>query len=113
MAAIMAIVGLYVLGRPAGVLINERNLMSLSRLQMVVWSIIVLSAYFTMVVARIRLCDPNPLSIQIDWHLLALMGISTTSLLGAPLIQSTKTTKQPQDAAVTKTANLLGNSMTR
>jgi hypothetical protein len=108
MAAFMAVVGLYVMGRPTGVLINERNLMSLSRFQMVLWSIIVLSAYFTMVVARIKQCDPNPLSIQIDWHLLALMGISATSLLGAPLIQSTKATKQPQDAAVTKTANLLG-----
>jgi hypothetical protein len=96
------VMGLNITGRSLGILINERKLMSLSRFQIVLWTVIILSAYFTMVLVRIRSGIPNPLEIEIDWHLWALMGISTTSLVGTPLIQSVKKTKEPDESAYTK-----------
>jgi hypothetical protein len=50
----------------------------------------------------------DPLKIELDWHLWALMGISTTSLVGAPLILSTKKDKVPDPAAARVAACALG-----
>lgn len=91
------ILGVRICGRPAGILINERKLMSLSRFQLVLWTLIILSAYATISLMRIKASVPDPLGIAIDWHLWALMGISTTSLVGTPLIYSTKTRNEPVD----------------
>jgi hypothetical protein len=93
----MVALGVHVCGRPAGILINERNLMSLSRFQLVVWTLLILSAYLTVALARIRVGTPDALAIQLDWRLWALLGISTTSLVGSPLILSTKKAKDPAD----------------
>jgi hypothetical protein len=106
-------VGVRVSGRPAGILINERNLISLSRFQTVLWTLIILSGFLTMALLRIRFgvpSDQGPLDIALDWRLWALMGISTTSLIGTPLIQSTKKTKEPDEKVAAKTADLTGET---
>jgi hypothetical protein len=111
MFVFMIVLGLRITGRAMGILINERKLMSLSRFQMVIWTIIILSAYFTIAMVRIRAGTSNPLEISMDWHLWALIGISTTSLIGTPLIQSTKKLKEPRDEKVLEeTANKFGES---
>jgi len=111
----MIVLGLATTSRPLGILINERNLISLARFQMVVWTVLILGAYLTFALARIKamavgLPSENPitdaLAIQIDWHLWALMGISTTSLVGAPLILSTKKNQEPTAAATQKSAQM-------
>ena len=109
MFLIMLVLGLAITKRPFGILINERNLVSLSRFQMSLWTVVVLAAYFTFALARIKasINDPtlkDPLNIILDWHLWALMGISTTSLVGAPLILSTKKDKDPDPSVIPKTA---------
>jgi len=111
----MVVLGLHTTGRALGILINERNLMSLSRFQIVAWTIIILSAYFTMVMERIRAgYITDPLAIEIDWHLWALMGISTTSLVGSPLILSIKKRKEPdkniKENVLKKTAETFGET---
>ena len=105
MIVFVVVLGIVIVKRPMGILINERKLMSLSRFQMVVWTIIILSAYITMVLVRIKEGIADPLAIQMDWQVYALMGISTTSLVGTPLINSTKTTKDPADEVAQKTAD--------
>ncbi len=106
MVVFLIVIGLKTAGRVAGVLINERKLMSLSRFQTVLWTIIILSAYFTIAVARIFVKNiSDPLNISLDWHLWALMGISITSLVGTPLIQATKKQNAPTDNATQKAAN--------
>ncbi|MDO3412389.1 hypothetical protein QWJ34_21675 [Saccharibacillus sp. CPCC 101409] len=75
-------------GRFSGLLVNERNIMSLSRFQTVLWTLLLLSAFYTAAALRVYGL-PNPysaLDIVMDWHLWALMGISITSLVTAPLI---------------------------
>jgi hypothetical protein len=116
MLLIMIVLGISITNRPLGVLVNERNLMSLSRFQMAVWTVIILGAYFTFALVRIKgMVDgslnghpiTDPLNIQIDWHLWALLGISTTSLVGAPLILSTKKDKEPAPLVTQKTAQMV------
>jgi hypothetical protein len=80
-------------GHWLGILIDDRNEMSLSRFQMALWTLLILSAFLGMVFVNVY-NHMNPLqamsSIVIPPTLLVLMGISTTSLVGAPLILSIK-----------------------
>lgn len=74
-----------------GWLINEQNRMSLSRVQMFLWTFIVLSAFLTAVVINFkagRFLDA--IAITLPQELLAAMGISTASLVGSPLILKDK-----------------------
>ncbi len=102
------LLGRWICGRPLGILINERNLMSLSRFQMVAWSLLILSAFMTIAMKRVHMLwslpGAAPLNIQMDWHLWALMGISTTSLVGTPLLLAPKMAKNPSEQSVSKTA---------
>jgi hypothetical protein len=107
MVVILMSASVAVTKRPLGFLINERNLMSLSRFQTVIWTVIVLSAYFVIVVAKMMMGKPKPLEIAIDPQLWALIGISLTSLVGTSLISSTKINKNPADTEVDKTAKAL------
>jgi hypothetical protein len=113
MIVITLALGQAIVGRPFGALINEQNVMSLSRFQMVAWTIAVLAAYFAYVIARMKAGTgqfPDALAVAIDWRLWALMGISTTSLVGSALIQTTKKDKEPDPDATNKTAAALGEN---
>jgi hypothetical protein len=101
MLIFMITLGVRISGRPAGILINERNLMSLSRFQMILWTVIILSAYLTIALERVR-AKPSivdALGIGLDQRLWALMGISTASLIGSPLVLSTKKAMEPDAKA--------------
>lgn len=84
----IAVTGRGITGRYSGLLIDERNKLSLSRLQMILWTIIVISAIFTAVIANLGVENGDPLDITIPENLWILMGISTTSLVGSPLLKS-------------------------
>ncbi len=73
-----------------GLLVDERNKISLSRFQMVLWLLIVLSAFLAIALINMRIDALNALAINVPIELWALMGISTTSLIGSPLALSTK-----------------------
>lgn len=96
MVTIIALIGQLIQGRVDGVLIDERNMISLSRLQIVLWSIVVLSSIVTFVGARAQTPELDPLNIKIPETLWVLMSISTATLVGSPLIRSaTQTNKNP------------------
>ena len=180
---LLAAVGCFVHRRFSGVLINEYNCMSLSRLQVVLWSVLILAAITVVLLARVpvgtgdqeslalainpmanctaeeitgvngadeaagadeanggdeavsaddaagadkaastnktAMADganevagaeetegadeatglPNPFCVQIDWRLLALMGISVTTAVGAVLGNIKKTERKPSPKA--------------
>jgi hypothetical protein len=77
-------------GRLFGFLIDERNKMTLSRLQLILWTVLVLSAYLTVVLARIESQGIAALSVAIPQQVWWLLGISTASMVGSPLILSNK-----------------------
>ncbi|QJC52697.1 hypothetical protein HGI30_14750 [Paenibacillus albicereus] len=104
LALLCALVSKRLTGRYRGLLVNERNVMSLSRFQTVIWTVLLLSAYYTAASLRAYgLADPTAaLQIDMDWQLWALMGISVTSLVAAPVIHAQKQDKQPDPAAAAK-----------
>ena len=98
MLAFLGTIGSWISSRVTGVLINERNLMSLSRFQLVLWTVLLLSAYWTAALRRISSAGiSDPLGIALAPELWALMGISTVSLVGSPLLATGKKTKNPTD----------------
>jgi hypothetical protein len=103
--------GRWIVGRPLGVLVSERNLMSLGRFQMIAWTILLLSAYFSIALKRLYVLSANsqalPLNIAMDWRLWALMGISATSLVGSPLLLNAKSMQTPSDKTVDQASRAL------
>jgi hypothetical protein len=91
LTALCIVLGMWLMKLPAGILISNRNLMSLSRLQVVCWTLVIFSGYIVVVMQRILHQISNPLSITIDNSLWAVMGISFASFVGTPLILSGKT----------------------
>lgn len=81
-----------------GWLINEQNRMSLSRLQMFLWTVVVLSAFATAVFANLHFGNiDTAVAIRIPEALWQAMGISTASLVGTGLILESKKDKDPKD----------------
>jgi len=119
LAVVMIVLGRAIVDRPLGALINEKNVMSLSRFQMAVWTIVVISSYFSYALFRIKSAGFgsiasnagfDPLNIAIDPHLLILMGLSATSFVASPLILGTKKDKEPDPEVAAKTARVSGDS---
>lgn len=77
-----------------GVLIDERNKVSLSRFQITLWTILFLASIFVAALINIFSVHANPLDIDIPAELWALMGISATSLVGSSLIKIDKGKKK-------------------
>ena len=88
--AFLFVVGHGITGRLQGLLIDERNKMSLSRLQLVLWTLVILSGLLTLALSNIGRSSPTPLAIVVPTQIWLLMGISTTSLVGSPLLKSNK-----------------------
>lgn len=109
MIGFLLAIGILITNRFSGILIDERFYMTLSRFQLVIWTIIVLSAFLTIALGRVNalLTEPSasdlePLAIALPAQLWALLGISTTSLVGSPLILNTKKDKKPANAVFYK-----------
>jgi hypothetical protein len=102
-----AAAGRAVVGCSRGILIDYRNVISLSRLQMFLWTAIVLSAFIAAALYNVFTGVGEALAIQVPNEMWILMGISTTSLVGSPLILSQKFTKKGGAEALSDTATLL------
>ena len=102
-----AIISQGITGRWQGFLIDERNKMSLSRLQIALWTFVILSALLTGTLMNIQNGQPNPLSIAIPEGVWILLGISTTSLVGSPLLLNTKKSRDADPAEAARNMDLL------
>lgn len=102
MVILLALAGHEINGQWFGILIDTRNKFSLSRLQITLWTIIVLSAYLTMAIIRVSamVSETSPLNqqqaldIRFPEELILAMGISAASFAGSNLINSNKKSKQ-------------------
>jgi hypothetical protein len=90
LVGLIELLGMAVHGDPLGVLIDERNKMSLSRLQIIVWTVIILSALATIGLSRVQANVNDPLAVAIPEELLWVLGITATALVGTPLIHKVK-----------------------
>jgi hypothetical protein len=84
MVAFTAVAGHGVTGLARGLLIDERHRVTLGRLQMLIWTVLVLSAYLAAALANIGRDGGSPLDVDIPSELWLAMGISTASLVAAP-----------------------------
>lgn len=110
--AFIAVVGNGITGLWRGALIDERNKMSLSRFQLVLWTSIVLSAFLAAVLANLSKPGIDPLAVGIPQELWLLLGISTTSLVGSPLLKDNKKKRQPDPVEHAYTLNQLADQGT-
>jgi hypothetical protein len=104
MLTVMAITGLSLGKGPGGILIDPTtNMMSLSRLQIVLWTWVILSAFTTVALARVGDSIAHsgsygdPLGIRLPVLLWALMGISVSSAVGSPLLKTAKIQRTEAD----------------
>jgi hypothetical protein len=91
MAAFIALAGWGITGNVAGALIEpKKGRMSLSRLQVILWTILVLSAYLTAFIVNVASDKTNPLTVAIPPELLIAMGLSITTLAGTGIVLNYK-----------------------
>ena len=90
LCAFIAVVGDGINGIARAALVDSRNRISLAKLQMTAWTVLLLSAYAAAALGNIGIGDAHALEVAIPRELWLAMGISTTSLVGAPLILSQK-----------------------
>jgi hypothetical protein len=84
------VVGRGVTGVWKGAFVDDRFRMSLSRLQMLTWTIVIVAALGTMAIARAQTDAVTAMDIAVPPTVWALLGISITSLIGSPLIKNAK-----------------------
>src|SRR6266542_2930657 len=121
MLLVLVLAGRNINGRVMGALIDERYRVSLSRLQIVAWTILVLSAFLTIAVPRAlgsmrvldeqahaqcvatqqqssagaqETCVASALNITFPTELLLALGISAASFAGSALIKSSKQSRE-------------------
>jgi hypothetical protein len=87
LAAYAMLIGHAMAGRLDGLFIDARNRISLARVQVSLWTMLILSAFLTAGLWRIANGTANPLDIAIPKEVWALFGVSITSGVGAALIK--------------------------
>src|SRR6476646_6101396 len=65
LATMAVVAGQGVTGAWRGVLVDERNKLSLSRLQMLLWTTIVLAGLYVAMLSNVAAGRPNPLSVTV------------------------------------------------
>jgi hypothetical protein len=95
---LLIVLGRGITGCFRGVFIDNRNVISLSRFQIVLWTLLILSAFSAAIHWNIcAIPDNNPLNINIPEELWFLMGISVTSLVASPMLLDAKKNRQPAE----------------
>lgn len=91
--AFCAVLGIFLKGKAFGILITEYNTMSLSRTQMVLWTILIVGSAITLAMTQISVSTDIVKTLnafKIPNELLGLIGITLTSTVGAAVVGSSK-----------------------
>lgn len=94
----LAVLGLSINKRLFGVLIDARGKMSLSRLQLSLWTILIVSTLFSVSIAH------KTMNIIVPAEIWALMGISLGSAASAVIVKGVKSVQEPSDSFLNKIA---------
>lgn len=90
LALFIVVAGHGIVGLWRGALVDDRNRMSLARLQLVLWTVLVLSAFIAAALANVGAGEDDALEVSLPEELWLAMGISLTSLAGSVLVRNTK-----------------------
>jgi len=108
-------VGRALTGTWKSLLIDERNMQSLSRLQLMLWTWLLISAIATAAAWNIHIAADDPLGLHVPEQLWILLGISSATLVGSNLIktqQAAKTDTPPQQTTETTLMDTTGGEQT-
>jgi hypothetical protein len=92
-------IGYGITGVVHGFLIDPRNKMSLSRLQLVLWTIMILPAFLAAAVFNFGAGADDPVNITVPAEVWGLLGISAGSLVGSGIIKSGRPEANPEQVA--------------
>lgn len=87
-------------GRPAGFAIDARNRVSLSKLQMLAWTVLVVAGVSVIGAYSLHIGGWNELKLCVHNELLTAMGISVASFVATPTILSLKAAEAPSEQSV-------------
>jgi hypothetical protein len=104
LAVAIVLIGYGITGRFEGFLIDARNKMSLSRLQSILWTIVVLPAFLAAAVFNFTTEVEDPLNITVPPQVWGLLGISAGSLVGSGIIKSGRPDDDPATVAQARKA---------
>ena len=93
-----------------GLLIDNLNRISLSRFQLTVWTTLILGTLVASAIGNILAGAKSPLSIAVPQQIWLVLGISTTSLVGSPLLQAPKADRPPNGAQLELMASQIPNA---
>lgn len=112
----VVVAGRQIVGLWRGALVDQRNKVSLSQFQTLLWTVVVVSALLAAAFHNIRTAQADPLNIDVPPELWILLGISASSLVGSGLIkqQKAETTPEPATArlALSKSADVAPDQIT-
>ncbi len=94
MSVFVVLVGRGITGHWRGILIDRRNKMSLSRLQLLAWTLLILSAILIGALSNVSAGSAAPLEIEIPSQLFTLMGISVAGAVGSMAVLSSAEQKK-------------------
>lgn len=99
MGITIVLIGHGITGKFNGFLVDPRNRMSLSRLQLILWTIVILPAFLAAAVFNFGAGAEDPLNIAVPPEVWGLLGISTGSLVGAGIVKSGRDPANPAEVA--------------
>lgn len=105
---VVMVIGACVNGRYDGIVIDNRNRVSLSKFQATLWTLLVLSAVTSAAAYKAAsLGAEQTLALKIPYELIIAMGISALSFAGTPLILGAKADKSGSILEISRTADKL------
>jgi hypothetical protein len=107
MGITIVLIGHGITGQLDGFLIDPRNKMSLSRLQLVLWTIVILPAFLAAAVFNFGAGAEDPLNITVPPEVWGLLGISAGSLVGSGIIKSGRVDADPAAVIPLKNRKML------
>lgn len=103
-AAALILAGVMLKKRWDGIFIDERNKISLSRVQLVLWTLLLISALLTAGLSNVVL--GSGLEIEVPASVWALLGIGSFTFVASPAILQQKAQNQPPARLASIQANL-------
>lgn len=97
LALALVVAGYAVRKRWDGIFIDRENRISLARFQLVLWTVLLVSALLTAgLINVVPLGDQTPLDIRIPPEVWGMLGLGTFTAVAAPAIKEAKRTETPE-----------------
>jgi hypothetical protein len=109
---LMVVAGLGITGRKAGLLIDERNRLSTSRLQIIIWTLVIIPGLLVFIFFNIAHGASDATNIAIPPELWVLLGISGGAAIGAPIVNDATNRSDTPSPAALKRANTTADDPT-